>query len=261
MAKDQSSNYLIFPPAETLEGIVNHFWISKRDSREDKNITYHATANTRTAVVFAFKKHPDERLKLLCSLVQGQTHRFSHYPAHGFDEVLGISLHPRAIPGIFNVPASDLNHQFIRLESLLDYEGRLLNETIANAISMEMRIKTLTCFFKRKLAKSSFDDELMAQALKQVRIQQGMVNIKELAREFHLSTKQFDRRFKAYAGFNPKLYARIVRFESVLENHGKYDSFTDMALMHGYYDQAHFISDFRQFSGFSPKQFFALSNH
>lgn len=66
-------------------------------------------------------------------------------------------------------------------------------------------------------------------------------------------------RFKVFTGFNPKLYSRIIRFESVIKNHSNARNLTDLSYLNNYYDQAHFIHDFKSFTGFSPKSFWKLS--
>ncbi len=73
-----------------------------------------------------------------------------------------------------------------------------------------------------------------------------------------LCTRQFERRFKEYSGFSPKLFSRITRFQSSLDSFGNKDkSLTDIAYDCDYYDQSHFINDFKEFSGYHPSQYFS----
>ena len=85
----------------------------------------------------------------------------------------------------------------------------------------------------------------------------GSVNISAMAREHALSTRQFERKFKEVAGLSPKLYSRIIRFQAATKHklNGRCD-LTEVAYACGYYDQSHFINDFREFSGYTPKEFF-----
>ncbi|HEX2898290.1 MAG TPA: helix-turn-helix domain-containing protein [Bacteroidia bacterium] len=72
-----------------------------------------------------------------------------------------------------------------------------------------------------------------------------------------ISMRQLERTFKDHAGFSPKTYARILRFQSTTKEYGNtHKTLTDIALDCGYYDQAHFIHDFRQFSGYAPGDYF-----
>jgi transcriptional regulator GlxA family with amidase domain len=84
------------------------------------------------------------------------------------------------------------------------------------------------------------------------------VNIFNFADNYCLSLRQFQRRFKELSGFPPKLYARIIRFGAAMQRYGNnFRSLTDIAYECGYYDQSHFIHDFKEFSGYHPKQYFS----
>ena len=85
----------------------------------------------------------------------------------------------------------------------------------------------------------------------------GSVTVDTLADRFGMSGRHFERKFKEFSGFRPKLYSRISRFHAALKEYGSGKSLTDIAYDCGYYDQAHFISDFKEFSGYSPKVYFS----
>lgn len=85
-----------------------------------------------------------------------------------------------------------------------------------------------------------------------------MTKVEALAKQVFQSTRQFERTFKQFAGFNPKLFSRIIRFQTALgEYHNKDKSLTEIAYECGYYDQSHFIQDFKEFSGHNPKEYFS----
>jgi AraC-like DNA-binding protein len=69
-----------------------------------------------------------------------------------------------------------------------------------------------------------------------------------------LSAKRFIERFKIEVGLTPKRYCRIRRFQRAvtLVNRGRHIDWSQVALDCGYFDQAHFINDFRSFSGLTP---------
>lgn len=69
-----------------------------------------------------------------------------------------------------------------------------------------------------------------------------------------LSERSLERLFLTYVGITPILYTRICRFQASLRllRQGKARSLTDIAYTLGYFDQSHFIRDFKLFSGASP---------
>nr|ELA7361934.1 helix-turn-helix transcriptional regulator [Elizabethkingia anophelis] len=71
-----------------------------------------------------------------------------------------------------------------------------------------------------------------------------------------------ERYFKQHIGISPNLYTRINRFQLALENirQTQFDKLTDIAYQCNYYDQSHFIREFKEFSGTSPKRFLRQAN-
>jgi transcriptional regulator GlxA family with amidase domain len=119
------------------------------------------------------------------------------------------------------------------------------------------RVKIASNFLGRKLDAASRDLPVVHRAVHSILDAKGSVSIVQIAREHALSTRQFERKFKEFAGLSPKLYSRIIRFQSATQHKfaGVRD-LTEIAYACGYYDQSHFINDFRQFSGYSPKEYF-----
>ncbi len=114
----------------------------------------------------------------------------------------------------------------------------------------------MNCFLERRLEAWS-NLPPVHLAVRSVLERKGNVSVSNLAGEYGLSNRQFERRFKEFAGLSPKLYSRIIRFQAATEH--KLDrarDLTEIAYACGYYDQSHFINDFRQFSGYSPKEYF-----
>jgi AraC-like DNA-binding protein len=86
----------------------------------------------------------------------------------------------------------------------------------------------------------------------------GDVNIKDLAYEANMSLKRFELKFTEQVGVPPKLYARITRFNYalLLKIQNILKNWTDISHRSGYYDQMHFIKDFKEFAGDSPGNFY-----
>jgi AraC-like DNA-binding protein len=74
-----------------------------------------------------------------------------------------------------------------------------------------------------------------------------------------LSQGRFIDRFRDEVGLTPKLFCRVRRFQEVVRrvHRAREVDWTDVALSCGYFDQAHFINDFRAFSGLSPTTYMA----
>lgn len=84
----------------------------------------------------------------------------------------------------------------------------------------------------------------------------GNNSIENIASRACLSLRQFERVSKMRIGIPPKLFARIIRFSKAYRMREENDdiSWTDIAHQCGYFDQMHFIKDFKSFTGATPKQ-------
>jgi AraC-like DNA-binding protein len=141
--------------------------------------------------------------------------------------------------------------------SLLGVEGGLLEERIMTARDDAERVAILSVFLERRLDRDLRELPPVFTSINRIIEARGMIDVGTLSVELSLSHRQFERKFKEFSGFSPKLYSRIARFQAALCEYGSGKSLTDIAYDCGYYDQSHFISDFREFSGYNPKIYFS----
>jgi AraC-like DNA-binding protein len=81
----------------------------------------------------------------------------------------------------------------------------------------------------------------------------GQISIDRLVADAGISNRQLERRFLCEVGLSPKQLCRILRFQQIFRAlNGNDATWAAVALDCGYYDQAHLIRDFRQFSGVTP---------
>jgi methylphosphotriester-DNA--protein-cysteine methyltransferase len=104
--------------------------------------------------------------------------------------------------------------------------------------------------------KDTQPDLLIGEAIQQIRLSKGDIKIKELLSGLPISRDPFEKRFRKITGTSPKHFAAIIRLQNLIENYSGAVSLTEAAYSAGYYDQAHFIKDFRSFTGQAPLDFF-----
>lgn len=138
-------------------------------------------------------------------------------------DVLGIRFRPGGAAAFLPFPQQEVAGRIVSLDDVWPRIGRSLYQTTGNARS---RIAAL--------------EHMLL----------GMRPQPALPPAF-LSPRQYRRRFEAAVGIPPKLLARILRFQRSLSCIGKLP-LAQVSLECGYYDQAHLVRDFRQFSGLTP---------
>ncbi|PSR52711.1 hypothetical protein AHMF7605_03805 [Adhaeribacter arboris] len=92
------------------------------------------------------------------------------------------------------------------------------------------------------------------EACRRLMITNGQMTMTDLAYHTNMPLRTLERQFTERVGVSPKLFARFKRFHQALAlmNYPKPATWTDIALTCGYYDQAHFIKEFKTFSNQSP---------
>ena len=110
-------------------------------------------------------------------------------------------------------------------------------------------------FILSKLIRPPLKESYTFYALKLIKKNPGFLKIEELANSLNISRRFLEKEFKKYVGMTPKKYTQIERFKKILKNKGC--KLLDVALEYGYYDQSHFIKEFKEFSGETPSKFFS----
>jgi AraC-like DNA-binding protein len=104
---------------------------------------------------------------------------------------------------------------------------------------------------------SAKNDRLAEFALTKLIQSKGSASLKEVQRTLQLTERTFERRFRQTVGISAKLFSKIRRFQEGLHQlrNNKYEKLSDIAYDNDYADQAHFIRNFKEFTGHSPKQY------
>jgi AraC-like DNA-binding protein len=74
--------------------------------------------------------------------------------------------------------------------------------------------------------------------------------------ELHVSQSPLEKRFREAVGTSPKKFASIVRFKNLIRDRAPGSSLVELAYEGGFYDQSHFIKEFKNFTGDTPESYF-----
>ena len=157
------------------------------------------------------------------------------------------------------IPAHELFGLTISSENLfLSAELNEILERLAEAQTNRDRIDIVEAFLLRKLINTK-PVRLIDNAIQRIKQQSGIIRIKDLAVSLHISQDAFEKRFRTLIGSTPKQYASIIRLRNLIGKYPSYSSLTEASYEAGYFDQSHFIKEFRLFTGKAPKDFFESS--
>jgi AraC-like DNA-binding protein len=157
-----------------------------------------------------------------------------------------------------NITMSDIANRVIDLGELLgDAEADRLADSLQDAGDWPARFDAMDCFLLQRLRQGRPMSPDVAWALRTLQTTHGARSIGALSRDLSCSRKTLIQRFHAQIGLSPKSVAGILRFSHAVERIRTADeeSWADLAIACGYYDQAHFNRDFRRYSGRTPREF------
>ena len=157
-----------------------------------------------------------------------------------------------------NLTMSDIANRCLDLGDLL---GQPAVDQFADALQetedWPARFDLMDSFLLERLGRGRPMSPDIAWALKSLQASNGARSIGALSRDLACSRKTLIQRFHAQIGLSPKSVANILRFAHAVERIRSADeeSWADLAIACGYYDQAHFNRDFRRYSGRTPREF------
>ena len=152
-------------------------------------------------------------------------------------------------------PANELFNLSLSLDAVFD-KNRVdeVEEKLAYATSDLQRIKIVEQFLVSQLNDLQ-TDKLIIEAVRLIYQSGGTIRIKELNEKLFISQSPFEKRFRKVVGTSPKKFASIIRFNTVLNSFEKTKSLTEICYENNFFDQSHFIKDFKQFTGDTPENF------
>lgn len=171
-------------------------------------------------------------------------------------DYFGIRFFPEQSLLKLRYPMKELLNQQIPLADVLLFDPFLI-EQISLAVSFGERIKLFKQFIHKSAERSGNGLDLIDYSIKKIYLSGGSLNIKQLSAEIGYSEQYIRRKFEEYIGFSPKQFCKVVQFQNSLSCILKIDHVDVHDVIHenGYYDQPHFIKDFKKLMNVTPKQY------
>ena len=168
--------------------------------------------------------------------------------------IIGVKLEARVLRKLVDAPLSDFKDEALSLAELNERALLDLEDTLAEARSIEKIATLLNEFFLARPALFEGGDPLVNELLAHIRAQRGSLPVMRWIRERRADVRCAERRFCAWTGMTPKRYARVVRFKHSYRRLMRGESRRGAVGLHleNYYDQSHFYRDFKYFMGTAP---------
>ena len=226
-------------PSGVAAKAVECYWIVK--DNDATPVKQKIVPDGFTELIFHFGDHYRINLdgrwkKQGTRLLAGQISRYFYLENSGTTDIFGIKMKPSALTHLFGVSMKDKVDKVVGLDIDIDVEN--VND-----------------FFAR-LCKDYPVDHPVDRAVDLIFSKKGMLTVASICNELSVGGRYLQQLFQKYIGVSPKFFARIVRFSYIFKVIKDEDpNWADVVYEAGYYDQSHFIRNFKAFTGEDPSAY------
>ena len=185
-------------------------------------------------------------------LFSNQISKFFFLENTGQSAMIGIKLHPCSFHELFQIDLGVYTDHVFPLIDILHEKTQELDKLTNKRYSITQRVEMLEKWIST-YAPFSNNTNNIRQVVDFIFESNGMFEVRQLSDRFELSTRQLERQFKKVTGVTIKFFARIIRFNYIFQQMKEENkSWVQIALSSGYFDQSHFIKNFKEFTGEEP---------
>jgi AraC-like DNA-binding protein len=243
--------YREFLPAVRLQQFIYCYWELKTMEALEVPYIYRVVADGCMDIFFEWKNPQD-------NYIMGFSRSYTEFPIGKSFHYIGIRFLPAMLPRLFRVNAGELSNRVEALHDVLPSVATFLTNTFNSLPAAHSLNVALDQYFLSHLSKTTLTtDNRVDNAIHIILQKRGVVNI-ETELDTGISPRQLRRLFEFYIGDSAKTFSKVVRFQNILHAKPSVQSLRQNKLFfdNGYYDQAHFIKDFKRFYGITPTQAF-----
>jgi len=256
--------YQVYTPSPALQPFVKCFW-SLDDKAQQEAVIQKVLPDGCMEMIFhygdLYQQFFDDGSSIIQprSFVFGQITKYIEIAPTGISGIIAARFLPQGISPLLDIPLTSIENKAVPVKDLFGEDGINLEERVLNANDNEKRIKLIDTFLLSKLTEQKTIDAITKSCVDIIFQSQGQIGVAELADKANINRRNMERKFISAIGMSPKQLARVARLQATLKMLEQKNSatLTEIAYENGYFDQAHFIKDFREFTGMSPKSFFA----
>jgi AraC-like DNA-binding protein len=256
--------YQKFQPADSLRPYVECYYTWESTGRLEKELVVESPPTSFCGMAINYgdpyflqnKKY--ERLAVPPQFVAGLSVYSYKLTLTGKIGNAGIVFKPSALSTLFGLNAYELTEERPDLFDILpqDYIKKYV-EDIRAAGTMELRARLLEELLMHHTRVHPPEPDYIDTAANIIVEKKGMLHVYDLLKDSCMSRRTFERKFFQKVGFSPKYYARLRRIGYLcnLIAGKKKVHWPEVFLEAEFYDQAHFIKDFEEFTGRTPQQY------
>jgi AraC-like DNA-binding protein len=240
-------------PSDDLAPWVLYYWFVRWDRSAREPFDQEVLTQPSQHIVFEM----DEADRATSSRAVGLTQRRFKRRLEGRGRIAGVAFHPGAFHSWAGIPMSRLTDKMVPLSSIIDVDVRALEARILTRDDDGGSIEELERFLRARLPPIDPNAELVRRIVERIEGDPQVLRVEALTSAYGLGLRALQRLFQCYVGIGPKWVIRRFRLIEAARRLelGKAPALAELSASLGYFDQAHFIRDFRATVGSTPGQY------
>jgi hypothetical protein len=256
-------NYQTFEPHADLKSIVKCYWTLEVPAQKDVQRQL-IIPDGCIEMIFILGEDvkrftsADDFLLQPRQMVLGQITEAFYVQPLGYVNSFAVRFYPYGFAGLVSEPIINLANKETPIAQLLGEESAsALTREITEAPDTQTRIEVVEAFLLEKLTRQATIDSIVKETIDTIFLTKGNAAINTILKDDLSKRRQLERKFSRQIGISPKQLGKVIRLQSVLKMllNEQPESLTDIAYENDYFDQAHFIKDFKEFTGTTPSAF------
>ena len=256
-------NYQTFKPHPDLASLISCYWtleVPAAAEKEKQRIVPDGCIEMAFILGDDIKRYTlgDAFIIQPRAMILGQTIEPFYIEPTGYVNTFAIRFYPYGFANFVTVPIKELVNKETPMGLLFgEKASKELEQKIIQATDVKQRIAVIERFLLDKLTEQSTIDKIVKSTVDTLLLTNGTVSISTIIQEDLAKRRQLERKFIKQIGVSPKQLSKVIRFQTALRMllNKKETPLTSIAYESEYYDQAHFIKDFKEFTGTNPKTF------
>ncbi len=245
--------YIEFFPDSRLVKFIHCYWQLKTVKPLTEPFFYKVVADGCIDIFFEVDNPED-------NYIMGFSSTYIEFPLATTFNYVGTRFLPAAFPFLFQINASALTNRFESLKAVLPEVSVQLSALFQKPVQASQYKALLDTYFLNIAVNAAATiDHRVFDAIAIILKQQGVIQVQKQI-DTGISQRQLRRLFEFYIGVTPKTFSKVVRFQNILQAKPSVESLRKSKIFFdiGYYDQAHFIKEFKTLAGLTPVKTFEL---
>jgi AraC-like DNA-binding protein len=234
-------------PSDDIGFFVKHFWIVSWNLTEEEPYLQNVVPNPCVNLVIENQRS---------AIFGPATQKYSYFLQQK-GCVFGAKFKPGGFYPFIKRSVSALREQPLSITSVFDVETQHWEESILTQSDERSMVEIAERYMRPKLPAQDRRIPMIQRMIERIVEDKEITKVDQICEQFDMNKRTLQRLFDQYVGVSPKWVIKLYRIQNAAEtmDHHPNQDWLQLSLDLGYYDQSHFIKDFKSIIGKTPDEY------